>query len=68
MVSHLLIAPQRTKIPEPHLWVRPEIPDIHGIVLATLDHTALVSIPTVIDPAEGDRPAYGEPMLIEQHL
>src|SRR5437879_5189021 len=55
--GHFSRGPQGAEVPEAHLWIWPEVFDIHGIVLAAFHYAILVGVPAAWKPAEFKCPA-----------
>ena len=51
--GHLAGGAQRAQIPEPHLRIRAEVVDVHGVVLAALHHAVAVTVPPFVAPGVG---------------
>ena len=68
MHGHLFRRSQRAEIPARHLGVRPEIFDIHRVVLTAFHHPITIGIPSAFNPAELECPTRTRPLLTKELL
>ena len=65
-LGHLLSRPQSSHVPEPHLGIRTEVVDIHGVMLRAFHDSILVTIPTFFLPGKREGTLTGRPIFTEE--